>query len=140
MTPEFTIQYFGNPYVSTGIYSRFKRFTNPRADDFAQRFEVFEGDRIFYDQFDRRYYFDETGDGTFDYSIANPDFNFREFRSNLVARWEYTPGSVLYVVWTQGRSLFEGVTNESLGHNLGNLFSTPAENVFLVKLSYWLPL
>ncbi len=140
VTPEFTIQYFGNPYVSTGIYSRFKRFTDPRANDFNQRFEVFQGDRISYDQADRRYYFDETGDGNFDYSIANPDFNFREFRSNLVARWEYTPGSVVYVVWTQGRSLFEGVTNESLGHNLGNLFSTPPENVFLVKLNYWLPL
>jgi hypothetical protein len=139
ITPEFTIQYYGNPYVSTGVYSRFKRFTNPRAEDFSQRYHVFEGEEVFYDSDERRYYFDESGDGQFDYSIANPDFNFREFRSNLVARWEYTPGSVLYVVWTQGRSLFEGVTNESLGHNLGNLFDTPAENVFLVKLNYWLP-
>ena len=38
------------------------------------------------------------------YAFGNPDFDFREFRSNLVARWEFKPGSSLYVVWSQDRT------------------------------------
>ncbi len=140
VTPELTIQYYGNPYVSTGLYSDFKRFTNPRSNDYAELYHTFTGPEIAYDPATRIYQFDETLDGVPDYSIENPDFNFREFRSNLVARWEYKPGSVLYLVWTQGRSVFDYVTNESLGHSFGRLFSSPAENVFMVKFSYWLPM
>ena len=47
------------------------------------------------------YFVDENGDGVPDYSFANPDFNFVQFRSNLVLRWEYKPGSEFYVVWSE---------------------------------------
>jgi hypothetical protein len=140
ISPELTIQYYGNPYASVGTYYRFKRFTNPRANSYSDLYHTFSGDEIQYDPENNRYHFDENGDGNIDYSIDNPDFNFREFRSNLVCRWEYKPGSVLYVVWTQGRSAYESITNSSLRYNFSGLFSTPAENIFLVKLRYWLPL
>ena len=139
VTPELTIQYYGNPYVSNGIYDRFKRFTDPRARSYTDLYHTFSGSEIQLDPVLNLYRIDESGNGAFDYSFANPNFNFREFRSNLVARWEYKPGSVLYLVWTQGRSVFESVTNHSLQQNLGDLFSTPADNVFMVKFSYWLP-
>lgn len=47
---------------------------------------------------------DRDGDGTAELSFRNPDFNVRTFRSNLVLRWEYRPGSTLFVVWSQDRS------------------------------------
>jgi hypothetical protein len=65
-------------------------------------------------------------------------FNIREFRSNTVFRWEYRPGSALFLVWSQGRegsSDVEG-TNSFRG-DLGDLFRQRANNTFLVKLSYW---
>ena len=70
------------------------------------------------------------------YAFGNPDFEFRQFRSNLVARWEYRPGSLLYVVWSQDRT-DEELFGKSLTSSLDQLRMAPAANVFLVKLSYW---
>jgi len=65
-------------------------------------------------------------------------FNVQEFRSNVVFRWEYRPGSTLFLVWSQGRegsSAAEG--DKSFGGDLGDLFRRRADHTFLVKLSYW---
>ena len=78
---------------------------------------------------------DENGDGTADYSFADPDFNFREFRSNLVIRWEYIPGSALYVVWSQGRTGFLPTGDFSF-RDVDGLFGLHPYDVFLVKFSY----
>lgn len=71
---------------------------------------------------------------------SNPSgFNVRQFRSNVVLRWEYLPGSTLFLVWTQGRQGFapeEG--SRSMGANLSDLFRLPAGNTFLLKASYWM--
>jgi hypothetical protein len=69
------------------------------------------------------------------------DFNFKQFRSNLVMRWEYRPGSTLFLVWGQGRE--QG--NQDLGNFRGwrdyqNLFSAHPANTFLIKASYWFSL
>lgn len=71
------------------------------------------------------------------YSFSNPDFSFREFRSNLVVRWEWKPGSSLYVVWSQGRTDYIPSWDESFRSNWDALWRTQPDNVFLVKLSYW---
>ena len=64
-------------------------------------------------------------------------FNFKEFRSNTVLRWEYRPGSTLFLVWAQGRQS-QAITNDfSFGRDLQNVFDTHPNNTFLVKLSYW---
>ncbi|HET9604872.1 MAG TPA: DUF5916 domain-containing protein, partial [Gemmatimonadales bacterium] len=66
-------------------------------------------------------------------------FNFQQFRSNVVFRWEYRAGSTLFLVWSQGREnslALEG--NKSFGGNFGDLFDQRANNTFLVKVSYWL--
>jgi hypothetical protein len=88
------------------------------------------------------YTFDEDGDGAADYEIDRPDFDVREFNSTLVARWEYSPGSLVYLVWSQARNdealrAGDGLT---FGRGLGQAFRVPAHDVFLVKFSKWFAL
>ena len=65
-------------------------------------------------------------------------FNFKQFRSNVVLRWEYRPGSTLFVVWTQGRDDFEPQEGgRSMRDDFRRLFDAYTMNTFLVKLSYW---
>lgn len=82
------------------------------------------------------YEVDENQDGALDYGFLNPDFNFFQFRSNLVIRWEYKPGSALYLVWSQGRTGL-GVTGDFIYRDdIQSLFDIHPHNVFLVKFSY----
>jgi hypothetical protein len=137
ITPELTIQYYGNPYFSNGIYSKFKNITNPDSKDYSEMYSLYNENNSVLNAEDNTYSFDENRDNVFDYTLDNPDFNFREFRSNLVARWEYKSGSTIYLVWTHGRSQYENVTNNSINDNIGGLFDIFPNNVFLVKFNYW---
>jgi hypothetical protein len=74
------------------------------------------------------------------YSFANPAFSFQQFRSNLVARWEYKPGSSLYFIWTQSRTGGAPAWRESFQGNWNGLWRTQPDNVFLLKSSYWFSL
>ncbi len=135
ITPELTIQYYGMPFISAGKYKSIQRVTNPMAGNLQDRFTKFSENEMSYDENSDIYSIDENADGTIDYSIENPDYNFLQFRSNLVGRWEFKPGSILYLVWSQGRtdSYSQGILNSQDMHTL---FDTYPENVFLVKLSY----
>lgn len=66
-----------------------------------------------------------------------PDFSFNEFRSNLVARWEYLPGSTLYFVWEHRMSNRDSKYLSGWGNNLDRMFGLPATNTFMVKMNYW---
>ena len=80
---------------------------------------------------------DENRDQTTDYEIDNPDFNFVEFRSNMVLRWEYIPGSTVFVVWNQGRSDNLPVNKSYRMNSLSEgLMDTYPHNIFLVKYTY----
>jgi hypothetical protein len=135
LSPDLSIQYYGSPFVSNGRYKTFKRVTDPHADAYADRFHVLADGDITYDPDANRY---DVSEGGAPYSFANPDFSFREFRSNLVTRWEFKPGSTMYVVWSQGRTAAIDQWDDSLSHSLDRLWATPSANVFLVKFSYWL--
>jgi Domain of unknown function (DUF5916) len=135
ITPDLSIQYYGSPFVSTGRYTTFKRVTAPHADDYANRFHVLTNDELAYDGTSNQYTVSEAGAM---YTFANPDFSFREFRSNLVTRWEFKPGSTMYVVWAQGRTAGIDQWDASLGRAFNQLWNTPASNVLLLKVSYWL--
>lgn len=137
ITPNLSIQYYGQPFVSAGKYSHFKRITDPRDSEFENRFHTFTGSEISYDSDEEEYKIDEDLNGEIDYSIGNPDFNFREFRSNLVIQWEYIPGSTLYLVWSQGRTDFVSTGDFSFKNDMRDLFDVYPHNVFLIKLSYW---
>jgi len=134
LTPDLTLQYWGQPFIASGTYSDFKRITNPSAAAYSDRFEVFPADRISLSG--STYQVDEDGNGSNDYSFGKPDFNVQEFLSNLVIRWEYNPGSTLYLVWSQTRSNFDADSMFAPGENLGDLFGVKPYNVFLIKFSY----
>jgi hypothetical protein len=70
----------------------------------------------------------------------NPDFNFRSVRGSAVARWEFRPGSALYVVWNENRVDVDPQGDFSIGRDLRAIPNAPSHDVFLVKLSYWLPM
>ncbi len=135
--PNLSIQYFGQPFTSSGKYSAFKRITNPRGRG-AGRYELYDSDQLQYA--DEVYSVDENRDGTRDYSFDLPDFNWNQFLSNLVIRWEYRPGSTLYLVWSQNRDYFDSEANFQPDTNFGNLFRTTPNNTFLIKMNYWFPL
>ena len=71
-----------------------------------------------------------------DYSFENPNFNFFEFRQNLVARWEYIPGSTIYVVWSQGRTGDNSFGEFNFRRDFNQLYSIVPHNIFLIKVSY----
>ncbi len=137
LTPDLTIQYYASPFISAGRYTQLKRATDTLAESYSDRFHVFSPDEIAFQPDSNRYFVSE-GAGGVSYSFSNPDFSFRQFRSNLVLRWEYKPGSTLYAVWSQGRTGNETNWNPSFGSNWSALWRERPDNVFLVKLSYWL--
>jgi hypothetical protein len=113
ITPNLTVQLYAQPFVSAGAYSRFKELVRPRVQRFADQFQP--------------------------YAYAGvPDFNYRSFRMTNVLRWEYRPGSAVYVVWQQGREADGSYGRFRFRQDFGSMFGIPATNVFLVKLSYWL--
>ncbi len=135
LTPDLTFQYWGQPFVAYGSYNNFKYITYPMASDYHNRFAGYSPDQI-HDYGDGSYYVDENMDGSDDYSFGKPDFNFREFLSNLVLRWEYNPGSSIYLVWSQTRSNSEYTGSMDYSNEMDHLFSTKPHNVFLIKFSY----
>jgi hypothetical protein len=80
---------------------------------------------------------DFDGDGRVDYRFADRDFNVRSLIGNAVLRWEYRPGSTVYVVWTRSTSseLTRGTID--FDEDMRAVFRGPAENIFLVKFNYW---
>lgn len=136
LTPDLSLQFYGQPFVSSGVYTQFKRITSPRAPEYSDRFHVFTESEIHLNQQEGFYTVDENQDGFVDYSISNPDFNFLQFRSNLVIRWEYKPGSSLYLVWSQGRTGYIPYGEYSFMDNMQKMFDVYPHNVFLIKFSY----
>jgi len=135
ITPDLTIQYYGSPYIGTGRYTEFKRATDTLAQQYVSRFHLYAPDEIAYLEDVNAYRVTESGGGS--YVFGNPDFSFRQFRSNLVGRWEWKPGSSLYVVWSQGRTSGAPMWDASFADNWEALWGATADNVFLVKVSYW---
>ena len=78
----------------------------------------------------------KTGTAIVDYSFDNPNFNVFDFNLNLVIRWEYSPGSVLYLVWSQNRNTSQSTGDFSLKKDVRTLTDTYPNDVFLIKLSY----
>ncbi|MDD4032232.1 MAG: DUF5916 domain-containing protein [Bacteroidales bacterium] len=139
INPELSVEYYCQPFVSAGEYTHFNKITDPRAGEFEDRYHLFSDREISYNAGNKLYSIDEDLDGVSDYSVSNPDFNFRQFRSNLVVRWEYMPGSTLYLVWSQGRTSNGSNGIFDYGSDMSDLFGRTPHNVFLLKFSYWLP-
>ncbi|MCK5821238.1 MAG: carbohydrate binding family 9 domain-containing protein [Bacteroidales bacterium] len=136
ITPDLTIQYWGQPFIATGSYSNMKMITDPLAVSYTDRYHEFSDDQISCYKDDGYCSIDENTDGLVDYYISYPDFNFKEFKSNLVARWEFRPGSVFYLVWSQGRTGYHSYGDLELGRDFGDLYGVIPHNIFLMKFSY----
>jgi hypothetical protein len=72
-------------------------------------------------------------------SGPNSDYNYSEMNSTLLIRWEYRPGSTIYLVWTRSRPEFDQTANNlDISRDVERMFSGNAENLFLIKASYWM--
>ena len=73
------------------------------------------------------------------FRLTNRDFNIRSFRSTIVMRYEWRPGSTLYVVWQQDRNAQDPVGGRVGASDMFRSITEPGQNVFLIKTSFWLP-
>ena len=135
LSPDLTLQYWGQPFVASGRYYNFKYITDPMASDYHNRFALYSTEQISLNG-DDYYEIDENTDGYYDYGFDKPDFSVQEFLSNLVVRWEYNPGSSLYLVWSQTRSNYNNSGTMDYSNDMEALFSEKPYNVFLIKFSY----
>ncbi len=134
VTPEFSLQYYGSPYASTGKFLNFRKVIDSKSDNTEERFELLKIIGTERDVIDKQ------NNVILNLTNSNQDFNFQEFRSNFVARWEYKTGSTLYFVWTNNRSHYESVYNSSVVNSLKGISKVSAQNAFMIKLSYWFSL
>jgi hypothetical protein len=111
VSSTLSLQLYLQPFIATGDYHDFRELARPRSRDYVA------------------YGYD-----------GNPDFNFRSLRGSAVVRWEFRPGSALYVVWNENRADTQPFGNFRLGRDVGALRNAPSNDVFLVKVSYWLPM
>jgi hypothetical protein len=142
MSPGLTLELYAQPFVSSVHHSRFKEFAAPRSsekrvygEDIGNIAPVTgQGGTI------TGYTIDPDGAGAAaPFSVTNPDFNLRSLRGNRVLRWEYRPGSTLFLVWTRAGADFSPFVDDfRLGRDVDAMFGAETDNVFLVKMTYWL--
>lgn len=144
-TPELTLELYAQPFVSSGDYSRLGELAAPRTFEFLRYGE--DIGEIARDE-GGTYTVDPTGEGTRTFTLSDRDFNVRSLLGNAVLRWEWRTGSALFLVWQQVRSErlnalggidpSDPVGQFDLGRDAGALFSIDPENVFMLKMTYWI--
>ncbi len=115
LRPTVSLQLYAEPFVTAGRFTNVRELATPRAADYDARFRPYTG------------------------RVPDGDFNEKSFNLSAVARWEYRPGSTLFVVWTQTRAQDElDLGTFGARRDYVNLFAARPDNVFLVKASYWI--
>lgn len=116
-TPDLTFEFYGQPFVSTGTYSDLREVSStPGAEEYDDRFLPYAAP-----------------------NGSQTSFKFTQLRTNAVARWEYRPGSTVFVVWQHGRQDSSNQNpNQSWMRDYRNLFGLHPDNTFLIKVAYWL--
>ncbi|HSD32662.1 MAG TPA: DUF5916 domain-containing protein [Gemmatimonadales bacterium] len=138
-TPNLTFELFIQPLIASGSYSRFKEFAAPRS--LAKVLYEDVGDVTVIPRTGRpdSIVIDPDGAGPAQtFSFSDPSFVFRALRGNAVLRWEYRPGSTLFLVWTRSSESALSRGTIDFGPDSRALFRGPAENIFLLKLNFWL--
>ncbi len=117
MTPNLTLEFYGAPFVTDGTYSNVRELSaTPRAASYMARYQPYTAP-----------------------AGSSMGFDFRQLRANTVLRWEYRPGSTLFIVWTHGRDGSDGEDlQEPWTTEYRNLFALHPENTFIIKAAYWL--
>ena len=132
--PNLTLQYYGQPFIARGKYFDFNYVNDATAEDLNNRVTWYNDNQISFE--DGLYSVDENLDGTTDYTFGDPNFAFVQYRSNLVLRWEYIPGSEIFFVWSQGITGFGDALNDFNTIIDNQLFKQQPENTFLIKATY----
>ncbi len=112
LSPRLSFQLYVQPFLSSGDYHDLHALVAPRTADYVPVASA----------------------------MREPDFNFRSVRGSAVARWEFRPGSALYVVWNENRADLAPIGDFRFRRDLRAISTAPSHDVFLVKLSYWLPM
>jgi hypothetical protein len=141
--PRTTLELYAQPFFASGRFFDFNEYAAPR----HAALSVYGKDRGTIvatrgaDGIVTQYVVDPDGTGpAAAFTLANPDFTNRSLRGNAVFRWEYRPGSLLYVAWTQQRFDQSPFGDLQFARDRQALFGTRPNNVFLIKASYWLPM
>ena len=132
LTPDLSLQYWGQPFISRGRYSSYKFISDPLAKSFENRFVSYTDAQL--NLADGTYEVDEEVDGQIDYTFFQPDFAYVQWRSNLVLRWEFIPGSEIYLVWSQDNTALGNIDDGLLKGLKGK--SNKPQNIFLFKATY----
>jgi hypothetical protein len=136
-TPTLTLQMYVQPLLSAGNFINFKELAMPG----TYNFKVYGKDAgtIAYDPSAQVYTVDPDGAGpAAPFTFDNPDFNVKSIRGDAVLRWEFTPGSTFYLVWTQSRENDDDPGNTEFTGNFHQLFTSQPDNIFLAKVAYWI--
>ena len=137
LSPKMSLQLYVQPLLSSGDYSTYKEAAAPRTYSFT-RYGIDAGS-IAFDPVQGTYSVTPTDDGTGrPFSFPDPDFTFQSLRVNAVFRWEFRPGSTTYIVWTQNRQDEERRGRLDFGRDASALWRAPGDNIFMIKVSYWI--
>lgn len=141
LNPELSFQIYAQPYFNSGAYSNYKELQKAKSFDFITYGAngstiapqtTASGELV-------GYTVDADGAGpAVPIGIGKPDFNYRSLRGNAVLRWEYSPGSALFLVWTQSREDIESTGDFQFSRSMDRIANVKPDNIFMLKLSYWL--
>ncbi|MAE72049.1 MAG: hypothetical protein CME06_16475 [Gemmatimonadetes bacterium] len=132
ITPDLTFELYAEPFASSGRYSAFGELARPRDDEllfYGERGTTIEGQGGLW----------RVTDGDEEFSFVRSDFRFHSFRSNAVLRWEWRPGSTLFLVWQSDRSEPELTGREVDPGSLFDALGAPGEHMFALKVNWWVP-
>ena len=141
LSPTLSLQLYAQPFVFIADFRRFKELARARTSDYTVYNET-PGSLLIDSTATAGYYYaDPDGAGPrAAVRIYNPDFTSRSLRGNAVLRWEYRPGSTLFLVWTNSCDAYGADATFRVGNNLTHLCEGRSDNVVAVKLNYWLSL
>jgi hypothetical protein len=134
ITPRLSVELYAEPFISNGDYLSFTVVDDPKSDTYGGRLDPLEADRLYRPGDGGDIEVDIDRDGSVDFTFGEPDFKVVSFRTNVVVRWEFRPGSTLFLVWQQDR--YDRVDDGSLDYV--DAFTAPGTHLFMLKLAYWL--
>lgn len=146
-SPDVTFQLYAGPYVDSRRFSGFRQLASRESFDFV-RFGETEGTsleafRYVSDEdvepsaFEDADYYVLTDAGGETVSLWNQDFTYLSLRGNAMLRWQWRPGSELFVVWQQTRDDFGVLRGLDVLNDVGDVFGGEVQNVFQLKATYW---
>jgi hypothetical protein len=138
MTKNLTLQYYGQVYLTAGDYHDYKEMVNFKTRDLDKRFQEIQDHEITSEG--SAYTINYGADDSVEFPMFGGynDFNYKQYRSNLVLRWEYKSGSTIYLVWSSGYTHYEPQGKFDFSRDTRKLFGTNSNNVVMLKVNYLL--